>query len=463
MQNRSSFRSSAADASTPQPRASQSTTKPTRRHFLKQGSAVAAGVGIATNVVQPSIAQTAHAGGSDQIKFVVVGCGGRGSGAADNIMNTKGNVKMVAVADAFQGNADRMVSGLARRHGDKVAVSPEQTFSGLDAYKKAIDVDCDLVVIATPPGFKPQQFEYAVEKGKHIFSEKPVATDAPGVRRFLAAVEESKRKNLMVGIGLQRRHEPQYIETVKRIHDGAIGDVIAQQVYWNGGGIWYRNRQENQSEMEFQCNNWYHFNWVCGDQIVEQHIHNIDVACWVKGSYPVECNGMGGRAERMDGDPTKSQIFDHTFCEYTFADGTKMHSQGRHLTGGWTNVSEFALGSKGTSNPAGWIDGENAWKFSGKKLGGHQQEQHDLIEALARGDIYNEGEYGAHSTFCAILGREACYSGKVLKWDELLEKGRDLAPGIDDYTIDSPVPPSATPDADGKYPVPVPGDYNPFA
>ncbi len=258
-----------------------------RRQFLKTTSAVTAGAAILG-----STAQGVHAAGSDLIRFVVIGCGGRGSGAADQIMNTKGNVKLVAVADAFQRNADYMVKSLGAKHKEKVDVPQDKVFTDLDGYKKAIDVECDLVVIATPPGFKPQQFEYAVNKGRHVFMEKPVATDAPGVRRVLDAVEASKKKNLMVAIGLQRRHEPCYMETIKRIHDGAIGDVVTQRVYWNGNGIWYRNRSQGQSEMAFQTNNWYHFNWLCGDQICEQHIHNLDVGCWVKNAFPVECNGM---------------------------------------------------------------------------------------------------------------------------------------------------------------------------
>ncbi|MFM2001675.1 MAG: Inositol 2-dehydrogenase [Planctomycetota bacterium] len=432
-------------------------TQPNRRGFLKSSTTAAAGAALLSS----GIARSAHAAGDDQIKFVLVGCGGRGAGAADQIMNSKGNVKMVAVADAFQQNAEMTIKSVSARHQAKVDVPQDRVFVGLDAYKKAIDVECDLVVIATPPGFKPQQFEYAVNKGKHVFMEKPVASDAPGVRRVLAAVEESKKKNLLVGIGLQRRHEPQYIETVKRIHEGAIGDVIAMRVYWNGGGIWYRNRQPGQTEMAFQTNNWYHFNWLSGDQICEQHIHNIDVGCWVKNAYPVECNGMGGREMREGGDAKKSQIFDHTFCEYTFADGTKMFSQGRHLKGSWNYVGEFAHGTKGTADPSGQIFGANPWKFEGQALNGHQQEQLDLVDALMKGEIYNEGEYGAKSTFAAILGREACYSGKVIKWDDLLARGKDLAPGIDQYTIDS-VPP-VTPGEDGKYPYPVPGEYDPFA
>ena len=431
-----------------------------RRSFLKTSSAAAAGAALTS-----TIARTAHAAGSDEIRFVLVGCGGRGSGATKDIMNTKGNVKLIGVADPLIDKAKNNLKGIGRQNkganAAKIDVPDDRIFGGLDGYKKAIDLDCDLVVIATPPGFKPQQFEYAIQKNKHVFMEKPVASDAIGVRRVLAAVEESKKKERMVAIGLQRRHEPRYKETIKRIHDGAIGDVIAMQVYWNGGGIWYRNRTESQSEMAFQCNNWYHFNWLSGDQICEQHIHNLDVGCWVKGAYPVECNGMGGRGMRLDGDASKSQIFDHTACEYTFEDGTKMFSQGRHLRGAWNHVGEFVQGSKGTSDPSGWIDGPNAWKFEGEKPNGHQQEQHDLIEALMRGEIYNEGEYGAKSTFTAILGREACYSGKVIRWDDLLTHGQELAPGIDNYTLNTDPP--AMPGEDGNYPVPIPGQYDPLA
>ena len=429
----------------------------TRRTFLKSSTAAAAGAALTS-----TIAQTAHAAGSDEIKVALIGCGGRGSGATRNMFETKGNVKLHAMADAFEKKISSAHNTLSRKYADKVDCPPERQFTGLDGYKNAIDTDCDLVIIATPPGFKPQQFEYAVGKGKHIFMEKPVASGAVGIRRVLAAVEESKKKNLMVGIGLQRRHEPKYMQAVERIHNGAIGDVIALRVYWNGGSIWYRNREPGATEMAFQTNNWYHFNWLCGDQICEQHIHNLDVGCWVKGEYPVECNGMGGRGMRMGGDATKSQIFDHTACEYTFSDGTKMFSQGRHLKGSWTEVAEYAHGSKGTASlSGGTIEGANPWKFEEQNPNGHQQEQHDLIEALMRGEIYNEGEYGAHSTFTAILGREACYSGKVVKWDDLLAHGAELAPGIDEYTIDTDPP--AMPGPDGKYPVPVPGVHSPYA
>ncbi len=430
-------------------------SKITRRKFLAKSSTVALSATMAG-----SMGRLAHGQPEDEIRIALVGCGGRGSGAVAQLFNASPGARLVAVADAFQARTDAAVKSLTAQRAESVDVPEERNFVGLDAYKKAIDSDCDLVVIATPPGFKPPQFEYAVSQGKHIFMEKPVATDAPGVRRVLAAAAESRRKKLLVGVGLQRRHEPRYMETIKRVQDGAIGELILARVYWNGRGIWYRDRQPDQTEMAFQCHNWYHFNWICGDQIVEQHIHNLDVGCWAKGAYPVECNGMGGGEQRVRGDRSKSQIFDHTFCEYTFADGTKMYSQGRHLQGGWENVSEALHGTKGTSNPAGWIEGEKAWRFEGESPGGHQQEQHDLIEALVTGEYYNEAEYGARSTFTAILGREACYSGKIVKWDELLEHGRNLTPGIDDYTMDSAPPAMHGPD--GLYPVPVPGEYSPF-
>ena len=451
-------------------------TKPlttTRRTFMKSSAAVGGALALGSTF------NTAHAQGSEEIKVALVGCGGRGTGAVANLFNTKGNIKLVSVADASAKNAKKAVDSLTKRAADKVKVNPETIFTGLDAYKKAIDVDCDVVVIATPPGFKPQQFEYAVSKGRHIFCEKPVAVDAPGVRRFLAAVEESKKKNLMVGIGLQRRHETHYKNMMAEIHGGKIGDIVNQRVYWNGSSIWFRAREAGMTDMQYQCNNWYHFIWSCGDQICEQHIHNLDVGCWAKNAFPVKANGMGGWGRRMNGDGKDSQIYDHTFVEYTFADGSTMHSQGRHLQNSFRKVGESAHGTKGDAFFPGAIrmHGEQRpIKIPGKG-GGHQQEQHDLVEALMAGEIYNEGEYGAKSTFTAIMGREACYSGKVVQWDEfdqkdkdgnrilaekddLLLSGRNWTPGIDNWTMQSTPP--AVKDENGVYDIPKPGIYDPI-
>ncbi|MBT6451120.1 MAG: Gfo/Idh/MocA family oxidoreductase [Verrucomicrobiales bacterium] len=443
----------------------KSKTNVNRRHFLKSSGKVAAASAVLS---QLPIERVAHAAVSDTISVALVGCGGRGSGAVSQIRNTKGNTKLVAVADVNAKKAKDRVDGFRKQFNDWVDVPEDRVFGGLDGYKAAIDSGADLVVIATPPAFKPQQFEYAVKAGKHIFCEKPVASDAPGVRRVLAATQEAKKKNLMVGIGLQRRHEERYIDNINRLHDGVIGDINLMRVYWNGRGIWYRDRTPEQTEMTFQCNNWYHFIWASGDQICEQHIHNLDVGNWVMQGYPVMANGMGGgemrKVGKTYGDRTKTQIFDHTFVEYTYANGHKMYSQARHLDGNATfgHVGEYAHGSKGTCKLASSInpfDGDPI-RVVGKG-GGHQQEQTDLIESLAKGDIYNEGEYGAKATFTAILGREACYSGRQLKWDDLLEKGRDYCPGIDKWTVDSNPP--AMKGEDGKYPVPQPGIWNPFA
>jgi len=413
---------------------------------------------------------------SDTIRVAAIGLGGRGSGAIDQILSApkdlekskgiKCNTKLVAVADAFAEGASvqRRLAGFKKKFGEDRVEVEGKIFNGLDAYKQAIDSGVDMVVIATPPGFKPQQFEYAINQGKKVFMEKPVASDVIGVNRVLASAKKAKEKGLSVGIGLQRRHEERYIDCVKRLQDGAIGDINLLRVYWNGGGIWHRPKQEGMTEMEYQVNNWYHFTWASGDQICEQHIHNLDVGCWIKGMYPVKANGMGGGEMRMGGDRSLSQIFDHTFVEYTFEDGTKMYSQGRHLKGGWSHVAEYAHGSKGTSKIASHIE---PFEGHGDPMrirgggGGHYQEQKDLIENLHKGGYYNEAEYGAMSTFTAILGREACYSGKEIDAAKLLKDGRDYAPGIDEYTYKTQPP--IVPDAKGLYPVPTPGKYNPFA
>jgi predicted dehydrogenase len=409
---------------------------------------------------------------SDTIKVAVVGLGGRGSGAISQILdapkdlekdkNIRCNTKLVAVADAFPEKANNKIAAFKKKYGDDRVDVEGRIFGGLDGYKQAINEDVDMVVIATPPGFKPQQFEYAINQGKKVFMEKPVASDVTGIRRVLASAKKAKEKGLTVGVGLQRRHEERYIDCVKQLQDGVIGDINMLRVYWNGNSIWHRPKQSEMTEMEYQVNNWYHFTWASGDQICEQHIHNLDAGCWIKGMYPVKANGMGGSEMRMGGDRSLSQIFDHTFVEYTFEDGTKMFSQGRHLKGGWSHVAEYAHGSKGTCKVASHIE-----PFQGDPIrirgagGGHYQEQKDLIENLHKGEYYNEAEYGAMSTFTAILGREACYSGKEIDAAELLKKGRDYAPGIDDYTWDTPPP--VVQGANGEYPVPAPGVYRPFA
>jgi len=440
-----------------------------RRDFIKTSSMLVAGGAVVGGNL--SLARAAHAYGSDAIKIGLIGCGGRGTGAASQAMNTmkkedikpNGEVKLIAMADVFGDRVQAAYRGLKGEHGNFVDVPKERQFVGFDAYQGVLNSDIDLVILATAPGFRPLHFDAAVQAGKHVFMEKPVAADAPGVRRVLEANEEAKRKNLTVACGLQRHHEKAYIETIQRLWDGAIGDLVALRVYWNGGGVWVRPRQENQTELEYQMRNWYYFNWLCGDHINEQHIHNLDVGNWLMKSYPIECNGMGGRQVRTGID--HGEIYDHHFCEYTYANGVKMFSQCRHIEGCWNSVSEFAHGTKGSADISGAkiydAKGEKVWEYGNGGGNGHQEEHYDLFAALRRGETQpNEGDFGAKSTMTAILGRMATYSGKVVKWDEAINSEVALA-DFDAFEkaswdeLDNLVP--VQPDEHGRYAIAMPG------
>jgi len=428
--------------------------EPSRRQFIKSSSAVVATGALAGSLLS---ARQAHAAGAnDEIRIVLIGAGGRGTGAAAHAMNTSGPVKLVAVADAFADVAERSASELKSHYKDKVDVPPERVFAGLDAYRKALAVDCDMVILAGPPGFRPIHFDAAIKAGKHVFMEKPVATDAAGVRQVLAATEEAKKKNLAVAVGLQRRHEKRYIETIKRLQDGAIGDIVGARVYWNGAGVWTRPRRPGQSEMEYQVRNWYYFNWLCGDHIVEQHIHNLDVINWLKNAYPVRANGMGGRQVRTGKD--HGEIFDHHYVEFEYADGMPMASQCRHIPGCFDRVNEYCQGTKGRADIGGATlfdaQGKKIWSYGRSGGNGHQEEHHDLFAQLRRGEIPNEGEYGALSTMTAIMGRMCTYSGKELTWDQCLNSKVDL--GVKDFLSFSDEPP-VKPDANGNYKIAMPG------
>jgi myo-inositol 2-dehydrogenase/D-chiro-inositol 1-dehydrogenase len=420
-------------------------TPVTRRRFISTTGAATVGALAASRF--------AFAQSNDTLKLALVGCGGRGSGAANQALTVPGN-KLVAMADVFKDRLDSSLDSLKKSQGDKVDVPPDRQFVGFDAYKQAIAL-ADVVIIATPPGFRPMLFEEAVRQGKHIFAEKPVATDGPGIRRFLAAAEESKRKNLKVGIGLQRHHDPGYIETVKRLQDGSIGDISALRVYWNDAGVWVNPRKPDQTEMEFQMRNWYYFVWLCGDHIVEQHIHNLDVANWVKGTHPVKARGMGGRQVLTD--KKYGQIFDHHMVEFTYPDGSICFSQCRHQPGCWSEVDEHAIGTKGVSDIGRSMirpTGGEAWRYrSDNKVDPYQQEHDDLFAAIRKNTPYNEAVNGAHSTMTSILGRMATYSGKDVTWDEGINSNLDYFP--DKLAWDAM--PKALPDKDGWYEIPVPG------
>ena len=432
--------------------------KPNRRTFLKDSSLIAAGGALASGLAATQA--SAFVQGSETIRIGLVGCGGRGTGAATQAMNTEGPTKLVAMADAFDDRLQSSKKSIAKQHGEKVSVPKDRQFVGFEAYKNVLALDdVDIVILATPPGFRPLHYEAAVNAGKHVFMEKPVAVDAAGVRKVLAAAKVAKQKNLATAVGLQRRHERRYMATMERLHEGAIGDIVFARAYWNGGGVWVRPRKEGQTEMEYQMRNWYYFNWLCGDHITEQHIHNLDVMNWLMQGPPVKAQGMGGRQVRTGID--HGEIYDHHSVEFTYANGTKMLSQCRHIRNCWNSVSEHAHGTKGSCNIGGakiyGADGEETWSFGKGGGGGHQQEHHDLFADIRAGKRPMEAEYGALSSMTSILGRMATYSGKEIKMEDALASKRVISP-VEKFTSYDDEPP-VLPDEDGRYKIPTPGKH----
>ena len=431
-----------------------------RRTFLKNTAAATAGAALLS-----SLSASVYAAGDDAIKVGLVGVGGRGTGAAGQALATAGKVKLVAVGDAFGDVIEyglNQVANSVKGKENEFKVEDVAKFSGMDAYKQVIDSDIDLVILATPPGFRPIHFGYAVDKGRHVFMEKPVATDPSGVRSVLENAKRAKLKDLKVGVGLQRRHEASYIELIKRVHDGEIGDVIASRVYWNGGGVWEpkKTREQVKTEMEYQMWNWYYYNWLCGDHITEQHIHNLDIGNWLKNGYPVSANGMGGRQVRTD--KRYGEIYDHHAVEFTYADGSKMFSQCRHIQGCWNAVDEHAHGTKGAIHLAGGnargcsIVLANGEKITSKAESDnpYQVEHDDLFKAIrTNAKDYNEAEYGAMSTMTSILGRLCTYSGKVLTMEQALNSEISIMPKSYAFDAEPPVKPGEN----GEYPIAIPG------
>lgn len=425
-----------------------------RRQFLQTGSSALAGAALLGAL---SLERSAHAAGSDLLKIALVGCGGRGSGAANQALTTAGNTKLVAMADVLPEKLEKGLASLQTQHPDKVDVPPDRQFTDFDGYKKAISL-ADVVILATSPGFRPIHFEEAVRQGKHVFMEKPVATDAPGIRQLLAAAEEAKKKNLKVGVGLQRHHQTGYLEIVKRLQDGAVGDLTLLRCYWDGGSRDGVERLPNETEMHYQIRNWYYFTWLSGDHIVEQHVHNIDVCNWIKGAHPVRAQGMGGRQVRNA--KRHGQIFDHHFVEFEYADGARMLSQCRQIPGCWPSISEHVQGTKGSADLVVGrnlfaIKGAESWRYNAKqkRKDAYQQEHDDLFDAIRNDKPYNEAEIGGLSTMTAILGRMCTYSGQQIEWDDALNSKIELLP----KTFGWDAAPLVLPDANGFYPVAMPG------
>ncbi len=364
---------------------------------------------------------------NENIRVGLIGCGGRGTGAAQNCVESSTGIEIVALGDVFPDHLARCKEQLGQKIGASFKVTDERCFVGFDAYQKVLASDIDLVILATPPGFRPLHLQAAIAAGKHVFMEKPVAVDPVGVRSVIAASDLAKQKGLAIVAGTQRRHQLGYLEALKRIHAGAIGDIVSAQVYWNQGGLWMHPRQPGWTDMEWQLRNWLYFTWLSGDHIVEQHIHNLDVANWALQSHPVKAVGVGGRQVRVE--PAYGHIFDHFALEFEYPSGARVLSMCRQIDGTATRVDEYLIGTKGTADPAKWIKSAKPWRLDIEEPPNpYVQEHTDLIASIRKGQPLNEGRQVAESTLTAIMGREAAYTGQAITWDEIMNAELDITP-----------------------------------
>ena len=424
------------------------TQAPHRRDFLKTTAAAGAVAGLGW---VPSV----HAAGQDTIKIGLIGCGGRGTGAAENACEANDGVVIHALADLFPDHLatcrDRLGSNEICK--GKFEVSDDRCYTGFDAYKQLIDSDVDLVMLATPPGFRPMMLEYAVSKDKNIFTEKPVGVDGPGIRKVLAAYESAKQKGLGIVAGTQRRHEAPYIEAMKRIHGGDIGEITSARCYWDQGELWHRSLQEKEekgwSDVEWQIRNWLYFTWLSGDHITEQHVHNLDVVNWAlsggseEPGHPLRAVGLGGRQVRTA--PDFGNIYDHHAVEFEYPNDVHVHSFCRQIPNCENNVSEQVVGTKGAWTSVGQrFTGANRGRVRAEGINPYVQEHKDLVASLREGKPLNELKTVAYSTLTAIMGRMATYTGKAVEWEQALNSQNETMPK-DLAFGPMPIPPVAMP------------------
>ena len=422
-----------------------------RRDALKAGAAVAATAALT------HLSPVHAAGGEDKIKVGVIGCGGRGSGAIRDSLNADPSTMLWAAGDAFEGRAKGMVNAVSEAYKDR-ANTEGRVYGGLDAYQKVIDSGCDLIILATSPGFRPIHLEAAVKAKKHIFCEKPVAVDGPGIRKCLSLVEEINKNGKSLVAGTQRRHQVGYLKAMEKIHGGDIGNVVATRCSWNGSEPWFHPRKPDQSDVEYQIDNWYHFLWLCGDHIVEQHVHNLDVINWAMKGHPVKCVGQGGRiggpGGRKVGKPeVVGHIYDLFAIEYEYAGGVPMYSYCSHVPGTSGDVSETVYGSKGVAklHDGGWnINGKSVHTKPKGEPSPYVQEHIDLIKAIRENKPVNELKAVAESTLTAIMGRMAVYTGEVVTWDAALKSEDDTMPKNLRMDMELPVSPVPKPQVKKK-------------
>jgi len=412
-----------------------------RRTFLKTSGAALVGGAIATRFGNvPAV----HAAGSDEIRIGLIGCGERGTGAVENALNSAPGVRLIAMADAFKDHLDNSL-GYLSQFKDKVDVPADRQLVGLTAYQELLALDqVNYVILATPPGFRPPFIQAAVAAKKNFFAEKPVGVDGPGIRAVLQAAEDAKAGGLHIGVGTQRRHQTGYLETLQRIQDGAIGHIVEARVYWNQGPIWVHPREQGWNDLEWQLRNWYYFTWLCGDHIVEQHVHNLDVANWATNAHPVSAVGLGGRQVRTG--PEYGNIYDHFATDYEYPNGIHVASYCRQIPHCENNVSEALIGTQGFCQVNKYtITGGKGWQFKAKDNLPYVQEHTDLIAAIRADKPYNELKPVAESTLTAILGRMAAYTGQKVAWDEALNSTGTLMPAKLDWSGELAVAPVAVP------------------
>jgi predicted dehydrogenase len=422
---------------------------PSRRDFLKTSTA-AVGAGLAGSL---SVGRSAHAAQDETLKVGLIGCGGRGTGAAGNALDADENTKLVAMGDVFGDRLETSRKGLEAKYGDRIAVDPDRCFVGFDAYQNVIDSGVDVVILAEPPHFRPKHLKAAIDAGKHVFCEKPVAVDAPGIRSVLATAEEARKKNLSIVSGLCWRYHHGVKETMQRILDGAIGEIRSIQETYLTGELWYRGRQPDDTEMKFQMRHWYYFTWLSGDFNVEQHVHSLDKALWAfHDEPPIQAWGTGGRQVRTD--PAYGNIYDHHAVVYEYPNNVLVHSYCRQQNGCYRDVSDHFVGTKGFADILKHqIDGENEWRFRGEGGNMYVLEHEALFRSIRAAEPVNNGVYMARSTMLAILGRMVDYTGQRITWDEAMNSQEVLAPSSYAWDAEPPI----LPDENGHYPIAMPG------
>jgi predicted dehydrogenase len=430
-----------------------------RRKFLKTTATISAAAVLADKSVN-----YAYAAGSDVVKVGVVGCGGRGTGAARDIAAADPAVSIVALGDLFPDRLEacrKNLTGDGGKNpgiGSQLAVKDDTCFTGFDNYKQVIASDIDIVMLVTPPGFRPMHFKHAIEAGKHVFFEKPVAVDPVGVRSVIETAELAAKKNLGVMAGTVFRHNTNHCEIIRMIHEGAIGDIVAGTSYYNGNGLWMHPRKEKWSDVEWQIRNWPYFTWLSGDHLVEQAVHRIDIQNWVMRANPISAYGMGGRQVRTD--PAYGHIYDHHAVEYEYPGGVRVSHMCRQNDGTDTRITEYYVGTKGIAQPSeGKIGdrefflGDSARPGKGTQIEveplnkGYIREHKVLIDSIRAGKPVNEGRQCAESTLTAIMGRMTAYTGKTVTWEHAMNSKLNLWPEKLEFG-EMPVPPVAMPGRD---------------